>query len=333
MKKNLINNKTIFLTGGTGSFGKAFTNYILKFKPKKLIIFSRDESKQWDMQNDYKNCKNITFVIGDVRDKERLNSIISKEIDYVIHAAATKIVPTAETNPEECVKTNILGTTNLIQVCKEKKIEKVIGLSTDKACNPANLYGATKLAADKLIIAANNFDSKKFSKFSVVRYGNVLGSRGSVIPFFKKMIEDQNYIPITDKKMTRFIISLNEAVEFVLQALNEMKGGEIFVKKIPSMNILEIAKSITKNPKLKFIGIRPGEKLHETMISEEDSFYTLEYKDFFKIIPNINNNPKFYNSNKAKFVKKNFSYSSDNNKSWKDHKYLSNWIKKFPNYF
>ena len=296
MKKKLIYNKTIFLTGGTGSFGKAFTSYILRFKPKKLIIFSRDESKQWDMQNNYKNYKNIKFVIGDIRDKERLDSVISKEIDYVIHAAATKIVPTAETNPEECVKTNILGTINLIQICKEKKIEKVIGLSTDKACNPVNLYGATKLAADKLIIAANDFESKKFSRFSVVRYGNVLGSRGSVIPFFKKMINTQNYIPITDKKMTRFIISLNEAVEFVLLSLDEMKGGEIFVKKIPSMNILEIAKSITKNPKLKFIGIRPGEKLHETMISEEDSFYTLEYKDYFKIIPNINNKPKFYNN-------------------------------------
>ena len=333
MKDNLIKNKTIFLTGGTGSFGRAFTSYILKLKPKKLIIFSRDESKQWDMQNDFRDFKNLKFYIGDIRDKERLNSVINKDIDYVIHAAATKIVPTAETNPEECVKTNILGTTNVIQVCKEKRINKIIGLSTDKACNPINLYGATKLAADKLFVAANEFDIKNSSKFSVVRYGNVLGSRGSVIPFFKKMIKTNGYIPITDSKMTRFIISLQEAVEFVLLSLKEMQGGEIFVKKIPSMNILNIAKSISKNPKLKIIGIRPGEKLHETMISVEDSLYTLEYKNYFKIIPNINNNPKFYKNQKSKYVKTNFSYSSDSNTRWKDQKFLYNWIKKFPNYY
>ncbi len=331
MFDRLLKNKIIFLTGGTGSFGKAFVKTLLKFKIKKLIIFSRDESKQWDMKNEVKNSKKVLFCIGDIRDKERLYSSIPKNTDYVVHAAATKIVPTAETNPEECVKTNILGTINLIQVCKEKKIKRIIGLSTDKACNPVNLYGATKLAADKLMVSANDFE-KNSSIFSVVRYGNVLGSRGSVIPFFKKMQKIKKLIPITDKRMTRFIISLNEAVNFVLFGLNEMRGGEIFVKKIPSMNIINIAKSITPKPKFKFIGIRPGEKLHETMISSDDSLFTYDFGNYFKIIPNINNNPKFYKTISLKRVKKDFFYSSDNNKKWKNHIYLSKWIKKYPDY-
>ena len=333
MFTKLLRNKIIFLTGGTGSFGKAFVKNILKYKIKKLIIFSRDESKQWDMKNEFKDSEKIKFCIGDIRDKNRLYSSINEDVDYVIHAAATKIVPTAETNPEECVKTNVLGTINLIQVCKEKKIKRVIGLSTDKACNPVNLYGATKLAADKLMISANEFKKSNNSIFSVVRYGNVLGSRGSVIPFFKKMQQTKNYIPITDKRMTRFIISLNEAVNFVLLTLNEMKGGEIFVKKIPSMNILNIANSIKINPKIKYIGIRPGEKLHETMISYDDSLYTYEFDKYYKIIPNINNNPKYYKANVKRRVKDNFCYSSDQNNDWKSHEYLSNWIKNFPNYY
>jgi len=330
---NIIRDKTIFLTGGTGSFGKAFTKKILKFKPKKLIIFSRDESKQWDMRNDYKSNLNIEFIIGDIRDKSRISSVLSKDVDIVIHAAATKIVPTAETNPEECVKTNIIGTSNLIQVCNEKNISKIIGLSTDKACNPINLYGATKLAADKLFISANNYEKKNNPKFSVVRYGNVIGSRGSVIPFFKKTINEKGYAPITDKKMTRFMISLNEAVEFVILALKEMHGGEIFVKKIPSMNIVDIAKAINNSIKIKYIGIRAGEKLHEQMISEEDSNFTYEFKNFFKIISPII--PKLIKKDilkKGKKVTDNFSYRSNTNSAWINYKKLSEWLKKNPNY-
>ncbi len=334
MSQNLIKNKKIFLTGGTGSFGQAFTNKILKMKPKKLIIFSRDESKQWDMRKKYEHSKNLKFFIGDIRDKSRIKSVLSDDIDYVIHAAATKIVPTAETNPEECVKTNIIGSTNLIEACKEKKIKKVIGLSTDKACNPVNLYGATKLAADKLFIAANDFEKNIFSKFSVVRYGNVLGSRGSVVPFFKKINKEKGYIPITDKKMTRFIISLNESVDFVIFALKNMYGGEIFVKKIPSMNIIDIAKAINSTPKFKYIGIRPGEKLHEQMISEDDSIATYEFKDYFKIL-----SPIIPSSEKKKIIKgsikvgENFSYRSNINKKWLNFEKLKVWIKNNPKYY
>ena len=331
---NIIKNKIIFLTGGTGSFGKAFTKKILKLNPKKLIIFSRDESKQWDMRNEYSNVSNLKFVIGDIRDKSRIKSTLSEDVDYVVHAAATKIVPTAETNPEECVKTNIIGTSNLIDACKSKKIKKIIGLSTDKACNPINLYGATKLAADKLFISANNFDEKNYPKFSVVRYGNVIGSRGSVIPFFKKINEEKGFIPITDKRMTRFIISLNEAVEFVIFALNKMYGGEIFVKKIPSMNIVDIAKSIKSSPTIKYIGIRPGEKLHEQMISEDDSFATYEFKNYFKIIsPIVPSKTKKAITRGSFKVKENFIYRSNLNKNWLKFNQLRNWIKKNPDYF
>ncbi len=334
MKDLTIKNKIIFLTGGTGSFGQAFTKRILKLKPKKLIIYSRDESKQWDMRKNYENNRNLEFFIGDIRDKSRLRSVLNENIDYVIHAAATKIVPTAETNPEECVKTNINGTTNLIDICKEKNVKKIIGLSTDKACNPVNLYGATKLAADKLFISANDYEKKNVPKFSVVRYGNVLGSRGSVVPFFKKIFKEKNYIPITDKRMTRFIISLDEAVDFVLFSLKEMMGGEIFVKKIPSMKIIEIAKSINKNPKMKIIGIRPGEKLHEEMISSGDYFNTYEFNDYFKILSPL---IKGKNLNKikkgSKKVKDGFSYRSDKNIKWTSAKSLRFWLKSYPKYF
>ena len=324
---NIIKNKVIFLTGGTGSFGRAFTKKILSLNPKKLIIFSRDESKQWDMRNEYNNISKLEFVIGDIRDEARINTVLSNDIDYVVHAAATKIVPTAETNPEECVKTNIIGTSNLIHACKSKKIKKILGLSTDKACNPINLYGATKLAADKLFLSANKYDKKDNSKFSVVRYGNVIGSRGSVIPFFKKINKEKGYIPITDKKMTRFIISLNEAVKFVLLALEKMQGGEIFIKKIPSMNILDIAKAINPKPKLKYIGIRPGEKLHEQMISTEDSYSTYEYSNYYKILPQI------YEMGKDKLRIKNgkkvpegFVYSSENNFKWVTKVEFKKWL-------
>ncbi len=331
---NILKNKIIFLTGGTGSFGKAFVKKVLKMSPKKLIIFSRDESKQWDMKNDYNNNKKLEFIIGDIRDKNRLSSIISNDIDYVIHAAATKIVPTAETNPEECVKTNVIGTSNLIQVCNEKKIKKIIGLSTDKACNPINLYGATKLAADKLFISANNFEEKNYSKFSVVRYGNVIGSRGSVIPFFKKIYKEKGYVTITDKEMTRFMISLNEAVDFVILALKEMLGGEIFIKKIPSINIINIAKAINSSVKIKFIGVRAGEKLHELMISEEDSNSTYEFKDYFKILSSIIPISIRNKSKKnGKKVKQTFSYRSNNNSKWIRYNELRDWLNKNPNYF
>ncbi len=331
---NIIKNKVIFLTGGTGSFGKAFTKSVLKLNPKKIIIFSRDESKQWDMRNEYNNISKLNFVIGDIRDESRIKSVLSDDVDFVVHAAATKIVPTAETNPEECVKTNIIGTSNLIHACKSKKIKKILGLSTDKACNPINLYGATKLAADKLFLSANNFEEKNSSKFSVVRYGNVIGSRGSVVPFFKKINKEKGYIPITDKNMTRFMISLNEAVKFVILALENMQGGEIFVKKIPSMNITDIAKAINSKPKLKYIGIRPGEKLHEQMISEDDSTETFEFKNYFKIISSImpKNQKKKIIKGSSK-VRENFSYRSNTNKNWLGSKELKLWIKKNPNYF
>ena len=331
---NIIKNKIIFLTGGTGSFGKAFTKKILKLNPKKLIIFSRDESKQWDMRNEYNKISNLKFVIGDIRDKSRIESVLDDDVDFVVHAAATKIVPTAETNPEECVKTNIIGTSNLIHACKLKKIKKVLGLSTDKACNPVNLYGATKLAADKLFLSANSFDEKDDSKFSVVRYGNVIGSRGSVVPFFKKINKEKDFIPITDKKMTRFMISLNDAVEFVILSLENMQGGEIFIKKIPSMKIIDIAKAINPDANLKYIGIRPGEKLHEQMISEDDSAETFEFKNYFKIIsPNIPINKKKKIIKGSHQVKENFSYRSNTNKNWLNSKKLKLWIKKNPNYF
>lgn len=333
MKQSFINKKKIFLTGGTGSFGQAFTKRILRMKPKRLIIFSRDESKQWDMRKQYENYKNLKFVIGDIRDKSRLKSSLSEDIDYVIHAAATKIVPTAETNPEECVKTNVIGSTNLIEACKDKNIKKIIGLSTDKACNPINLYGATKLAADKLFISANEYENKKLSKFSVVRYGNVLGSRGSVIPFFKKIYKEKKYIPITDKRMTRFIISLNDAVDFVLFALKDMNGGEVFIKKIPSMNILDIAKAVDKNSKIKIIGIRAGEKLHEEMVSAGDFNNTYEFKDYFKILPSIENNITKKMRTNGKKVKLGFSYISNINKHWTSSSNLKKWLKNNPKYF
>jgi UDP-N-acetylglucosamine 4,6-dehydratase (inverting) len=330
---NFFKNKNFFLTGGTGSFGSAFVHFVKELKPKKITIFSRDESKQWDMKNKYKDYKNLEFIIGDIRDKERLDYSINNDVDFIVHAAATKIVPTAENNPEECVKTNINGTINLIQVAKEKNVKNFISISTDKACNPVNLYGATKLAADKLVISGNQFQKKKQTKFSIVRYGNVLGSRGSAIPFFKEFFNKNKYIPITDKRMTRFIISLKEAVNFVLFAINDMSGGEIYVKKIPSIRILDMAKAVEKKSKIKFIGIRPGEKIHEKMISEEDALYTYEFKDYFKILPNINNNKNYYLKGKKQKVKENFSYSSENNDRWINSEKLSKWIKSNPKYY
>jgi UDP-N-acetylglucosamine 4,6-dehydratase len=323
----MFENKTLLITGGTGSFGKTFIPLTLKkYNPKKIIIFSRDEMKQWDLSLKYSDEKRIKFIIGNIRDKERLIRALDG-VDYVIHAAATKIVPTAEYNPFECVKTNILGAMNIIDACIEKKIKGVVALSTDKASNPVNLYGATKLASDKLFVAANSNDQEHNTKFSVVRYGNVMGSRGSVIPFFLNK-KEEGTLPITDPRMTRFMISLEEGVKLVWHAFEDMLGGEIYVKKIPSMTISDIAKAVSPEANQKIIGIRPGEKLHEQMIGIEDAPHTYEYKEHFKILPAIHNWSKDPNRIKdGQAVSEDFIYSSDINKEWMNAEDLSLWIK------
>ncbi|EAI5467027.1 UDP-N-acetylglucosamine 4,6-dehydratase (inverting) [Campylobacter lari] len=328
----MFNGKSILITGGTGSFGKTYTKTLLqKYKPKKIIIYSRDELKQFEMAREFNdNC--MRYFIGDVRDKERLN-IAMKDVDFVIHAAAMKHVPIAEYNPMECIKTNIHGAQNVIDACLENNVEKCIALSTDKACNPINLYGATKLASDKLFVAANNIAGNSHTKFSVTRYGNVVGSRGSVIPFFKKLInEGAKELPITDERMTRFWISLEDGVNFVLNNFTYMHGGEIFVPKIPSMKIVDLAKTMAPNLAHKIIGIRAGEKLHEIMISSDDSHLTYEFENYYAISPSI----KFTNmeidfsinakGQKGKKVSNDFSYSSDNNPSWISQEELLNII-------
>ena len=320
----MLNNKTILITGGTGSFGQAFTYYILKnFKPKKLIIFSRDEMKQFEMANKYPNQKNLRFFIGDVRDKDRLTRALDG-VDYVVHAAASKIVPLAEYNPFEYIKTNIVGSMNLIDVSISCKVKKVIALSTDKASNPVNLYGATKMVAEKVFSAGNVYSKSNQTKFGIVRYGNVMGSRGSVIPFFLKI--KNNRFPITDINMTRFVINLDQCIKMVLTSLKDVQGGEIFVPKAPSIKITEIAKVI--NPKCSFniIGVRPGEKIHESLISEEESKFTYDYKSYYKLIPAIFMNKKKFLKKNIKKVKKNFSYTSGNNKHWMTKSYLKKWI-------
>lgn len=325
--KNIFKNKIILITGGTGSFGNSFTKILLKkYKIKKLIIFSRDEMKQWFMKEKF-NDKRLKFVIGDVRDEDSVINA-SRNADYIIHAAATKIVPTAEINPIECIKTNILGAQNVIKAANINKVKKIVALSTDKACNPINLYGATKLASDKLFIAANNFYSSKYTKFSVVRYGNVIGSRGSLLPFFLEK-KKEKYFPVTHPEMTRFLITLEQGINLVFFAFNDMIGGELYVSKIPSVNINDIPEIIKKNAKIKYIGIRPGEKLHEKMISEDDSLFTYEYKDYFKILPSfLSENERKKYIKKGKNVKIGFSYSSDNNKDWISKEKLINYIKK-----
>ena len=323
----MFNKKIILITGGTGSFGKKFVRMTLdQYDPKAIIIYSRDEMKQWDMSMDYQDDPRVKFVIGDVRDKERLSRSLDK-VDFVVHAAATKIVPTAEYNPNECVKTNIIGAMNVIDACIDKKITKVVALSTDKASNPINLYGATKLASDKLFVAASSSDQEHKTQFSVVRYGNVMGSRGSVIPFFLNK-KAEGTLPITDSRMTRFMISLEEGVKLVWHAFEDMLGGEIYVKKIPSMNITDIAKAVAPEAEQKIIGIRPGEKLHEQMIGVEDAPHTFEYDEHFKILPAIHNWSKDPNRIKdGQAVPEDFIYSSDNNKEWMNAEDLSLWIK------
>ena len=322
----MLRNSTILVTGATGSFGHKFVPMTLeKYNPKRLIIFSRDEIKQWEMAKYYASDPRVRFFIGDVRDQARLHRALDG-VDFVVHAAATKIVPTAEYNPFECVKTNVFGAMNVIDACIDKKVKRVVALSTDKASSPANLYGASKLTSDKLFISGNSYSGSDGAKFSVVRYGNVMGSRGSVIPMF---IEEgkSGEIPITDGAMTRFMISLEEAVELVWHAFEDMIGGEIYIKKIPSMSISDIAKAVAPTAKHRMIGVRPGEKIHEQMIGIEDSPYTYEYDHYYKILPAINQ--WHFDSMRIKdgqLVKPNFVYSSDNNKSWMTIDQLRSWV-------
>lgn len=319
-------NSTILVTGGTGSFGNTFVPMTLdKFNPSKIIIYSRDEMKQWEMQKKFQNDSRVRFFIGDVRDRERLYRALDG-VDYVVHAAATKIVPTAEYNPFECVKTNVNGAMNLIDACIDNKVKRIVALSTDKASSPVNLYGATKLASDKLFVAGNSYAGKQDTRFAVVRYGNVMGSRGSVIPFFMS-IRDQGVLPITDERMTRFMISLEQGVELVWHAFSDMQGGEIYVKKIPSMKVTDLAAVIAPDARQEVVGIRPGEKLHEQMIGTEDAFYTYEYEEHFKILPAIHDWDKDHARIKdGKRVPDGFCYTSDNNDDWMSPDALRDWI-------
>jgi UDP-N-acetylglucosamine 4,6-dehydratase/5-epimerase len=322
----MLSNSTVLITGGTGSFGHKFVPMTLaKYNPKKIIIYSRDEMKQWEMAKLFQGDPRVRFFIGDVRDRERLYRALDG-IDFVVHAAATKIVPTAEYNPFECVKTNINGAMNLIDACIDKGIKRVVALSTDKASSPINLYGATKLASDKLFVAGNSYAGGDGSRFAVVRYGNVMGSRGSVIPFFLS-IADRGVLPITDDRMTRFMITLEEGVELVWHAFEDMQGGEIYVKKIPSMKVTDVAAAVAPAARQEIVGIRPGEKLHEQMIGAEDSLFTYEYPHHFKILPAIHNwSADPFRIKDGKKVADGFVYSSDNNSDWMPVEVLQRWI-------
>ena len=321
----MLEDKVILITGGTGSFGNTFVPMTLaKYNPKKIIIYSRDEMKQWNMAKKFQGDKRVRFFIGDVRDKDRLYRALGG-VDYVVHAAATKIVPTAEYNPFECIKTNVLGAMNLIDACIDSGVKRLVALSTDKASSPVNLYGATKLCSDKVFIAGNSYTGGR-TKFAVVRYGNVMGSRGSVIPFFMETAKSGK-LTITDKRMTRFMISLEQGVELVWHAFNDMEGGEIYVKKIPSMNICDIATAVDPNAEQVEIGIRPGEKLHEQMIGVEDAYYTYEYLEHYKILPQICEWGSIDTMIKGGVkVPEGFSYTSDNNKEWMSIEQLRTWI-------
>ena len=317
----MFNNKNILITGGTGSFGKKYVEMILKkYKPNKIIIFSRDELKQYEMEQSF-NQKCMRYFIGDVRDQDRLKEA-TRGVDYIIHAAALKQVPAAEYNPMECIKTNIHGAENVIQAALYNNVEKVMALSTDKAANPINLYGATKLASDKLFVAANNIVGDRRTRFSVVRYGNVVGSRGSVVPFFQKLLnEGVTELPITDENMTRFLITLEDGVNFVLKNFERMQGGEIFIPKIPSMYITELALAIAPNLPHKIIGIRPGEKLHEIMCPADDSHLTYEFDDHYVISPTITfSSERDYSKNRlgetGEKVERGFEYNSGSNDQW-----------------
>ncbi len=320
----MLENSSILITGGTGSFGRKFLRFLLSMKkpPRRIIIFSRDEFKQFNMQREFPPDRypQLRFFLGDVRDRDRLYRAF-EGVDYVIHAAALKQVPILEYNPIEAVKTNVIGAQNIIEAAIDKGVKKVIALSTDKAVNPVNLYGATKLAMEKLFIAANAYAGAKDTCFSVVRYGNVVGSRGSVIPFFKKLVsEGADELPITDERMTRFWITLQDAVDLVLLALKEASGGEVFVPYIPSMRIVDLARAICPHCKLKIIGIRPGEKLHETLISEDEARHTLKVnmngKTYFLILPEFPFETKKTNEWKGKPLPEGFIFRSDKNDWW-----------------
>jgi UDP-N-acetylglucosamine 4,6-dehydratase (inverting) len=324
----MLTGQSILITGGTGSFGHTFLPMTLeRYDPRRIIVYSRDEMKQWEMAKKYQGDKRVRFFIGDVRDRERLYRALDG-VDYVVHAAATKIVPTAEYNPFECIKTNINGAMNLIDACIDKGVKRVVALSTDKASSPINLYGATKLASDKLFVAGNSYVGGHGTRFAVVRYGNVMGSRGSVIPFFLS-VRERGVLPVTDHRMTRFMITLEEGVELVWHAFDDMEGGEIYVKKIPSMKVVDLARAVAPEAKHDFVGIRPGEKLHEQMVGEEDSFYTYEYPDHYKILPAIHNWDSSVERIKGGVkVAEGFSYTSDNNKNWMSIETLQEWIAK-----
>jgi len=324
----MLSNSSILITGGTGSFGHTFVPMTLaKYNPRRLVIYSRDEMKQWEMAKIYGNDERVRFFIGDVRDKDRLARALNG-IDYVVHAAATKIVPTAEYNPFECVKTNVLGAMNVIDACIDHGVKRVVALSTDKASSPINLYGATKLTSDKLFIAGNSYAGSSDTRFAVVRYGNVMGSRGSVIPFFLSLSEHRS-LPITDDRMTRFMITLEEGVELVWHAFEDMIGGEIYVKKIPSMKVVDIATAVVPDASHDLVGIRPGEKLHEQMIGYEDALHTYEYPEHYKILPAIHNWSTDHRRIKCgKKVDPCFTYCSDNNTEWMSIDALREWIDK-----
>ncbi len=311
---SIFKDKVILVTGGTGSFGKKCIKILLdEYEPKKIIVFSRDELKQFEMAQQFSKYEKIRYFIGDVRDKDRLLRAFNG-VDYVIHAAALKQVPAMEYNPSEAIKTNINGAMNVIDAAIDRKVKKVVALSTDKACNPINLYGATKLCSDKLFVAANSYSGDSGTKFAVVRYGNVVGSRGSVVPFFKEKAKE-GVLPITDSRMTRFWITLEQGVRFVIKGFERMHGGELFVPKIPSMNIMDLAKAIAPKCQTRVVGIRPGEKLHEVMISEDDSRNVKELSDCYVIQPAFNWWDKS-NHSEGKDVCEGFSYSSDKNSEW-----------------
>ena len=322
----MLSNSTVLITGGTGSFGYAFLPMALeRYNPKKVIILSRDEMKQWEMAKLYGDDPRVRFFIGDVRDRDRLYRAFDG-VDYVVHAAATKIVPTAEYNPFECIKTNVNGAMNVIDAAIDKGVKRVVALSTDKASSPINLYGASKLASDKLFVSGNAYAGEHETRFSVVRYGNVMGSRGSVIPFFMS-VAGNGVLPITDPGMTRFMISLEEGVDLVWHAFEDMVGGEIYVKKIPSMKVTDIARVIAPDARHEIVGIRPGEKLHEQMIGAEDAPYTYEYDAHFKILPAINkwsDDPARIKDGRK--VAEDFVYTSDLNPDWMYKSALADWI-------
>jgi len=318
-------NSSILLTGGTGSFGQAFAAMTLaKFNPRRLVIYSRDEMKQWEMARRFADDRRVRFFIGDVRDTGRLTRALDG-IDYVVHAAALKIVPTAEYNPFECVKTNIIGAMNLIDVCIDRSVKRVVALSTDKASSPINLYGATKLVSDKLFIAGNAYVGGHETRFAVVRYGNVMGSRGSVIPLYMSLA-GQGSLPVTDPHMTRFMVKLEQGVELVWHVFDDMEGGEIYVRKAPSMRVVDIARAIDPKAEPQIVGIRPGEKLHEQMIAAEDAPHTYEYDTYYKIVPAINS---WGNESRVKTGRKvpaDFVYASDTNPEWISVETLRGWI-------